>query len=107
MRGQRDSIQHEMSLLTAKSTIKFDQIQEVRTIANSRWDRIKALESANTRLISQIAAGMGDMELLRFFDENSEAVTKADEIEHADVVGGKASTTNPFTYFKQRARYNL
>lgn len=69
VRRERDTAQANLALEKNKSAIEFNQIKELRMLANSRQDRIKALESQVERFKISIAEGKGYKELLDYFGE--------------------------------------
>jgi len=90
MRQARDTALAHVSLEQSKVAQEFGQIQQLRLIANSRKDRIKALESEVERFKIAIAEGSGDNALLAYFGENVE--------EGEDEIG------NPYTELRERLR---
>lgn len=101
MRGARDQALGELGLIKEKNklTTTLKQIYEVRDLANSRKDRILALESANTRLKMTLAGG--DAELVKYFEENGLNYVRDGNTE----VKGKNAAGNPFVDWRNRLRY--
>lgn len=72
LRIARDKAMAEAQLAQSKLAIEFSQIKELRQLANSRKDRIAALESQVERFKIAIAEGNGIQVLLEFFGETRE-----------------------------------
>ncbi|KAJ1567827.1 hypothetical protein HK405_004632, partial [Cladochytrium tenue] len=72
VRANRDNLQHSLELRSSKDEAEIVQNEEIRMIANTRKDRITALESTIQRLKLKSAASMSESFLLEFFNENPE-----------------------------------
>ncbi|KAH8093847.1 BRE1-domain-containing protein [Cristinia sonorae] len=71
VREQRDQCQAELSERKAKDGVKFASMNEWRTLANLRGDRISALLSEVTRLKARLAADTGNEDLVAFLFQNA------------------------------------
>ncbi|KAJ3206515.1 E3 ubiquitin-protein ligase bre1, partial [Clydaea vesicula] len=69
LRTSRDEAVNQLQLEQSKLQVEFDQINELRILANSRKDRIKALESECRRMKLACAQECSDKELIQFFLE--------------------------------------
>ncbi|KAI0071770.1 BRE1-domain-containing protein [Panus rudis PR-1116 ss-1] len=66
LREQRDQINSELHERKAKEQVKLASLHEFKTLAESRSERIKVLESEVLRLKTRLAAEAGDEDLLTF-----------------------------------------
>ncbi|KAI0697245.1 BRE1-domain-containing protein [Cytidiella melzeri] len=66
IREQRDQYWSELSEYKQKSTVKLQSLQEYKTLAETRSERIKTLVLEVNRLRARLAAEAGDEELLKF-----------------------------------------
>ncbi|KII92834.1 hypothetical protein PLICRDRAFT_51174 [Plicaturopsis crispa FD-325 SS-3] len=67
LREQRDQQGAELNERKQKDSIKMASMQEWKILADSRGDRLVALESEVKRLKARIAANSGDKDILSFF----------------------------------------
>ncbi len=67
IRGNRDQLHQQLELRNSKDEVEFQQIQQIRLLANERKDRIEALESELRRCKMEMAANGGQPLLVEFF----------------------------------------
>jgi E3 ubiquitin-protein ligase BRE1 len=72
LRSTRDSLQRAIDLQTAKESTESHQLQEIKTLANTRTDRINALISEVARLKMKMAADAGQTALMAAYDDSIE-----------------------------------
>lgn len=60
LRGQRDDLSAELTERRQRENLKLAQMQEIRTLANAKQERISALSSEVRRLKLAFAASRGD-----------------------------------------------
>lgn len=70
IRGHRDQISQNLDLRNAKDEVEFQQIPQIRILANERKDRIKCLESEVLRIKMEAAANNGYGLLVGYIGEN-------------------------------------
>ncbi|EGN99683.1 hypothetical protein SERLA73DRAFT_167589 [Serpula lacrymans var. lacrymans S7.3] len=67
LRDQREQHAAEISERKHKDSVKMTSYQELKTLSESRLERIRVLESEVKRLKAQLAVGTGNEDLLAFF----------------------------------------
>ncbi|KAJ1923368.1 E3 ubiquitin-protein ligase bre1 [Tieghemiomyces parasiticus] len=72
LRAQRDQIQQRCDVISTKEEVDSHANQEVRTLANSRKERITAFTAEVRRLRLKIAADAGDKDATEFYQVNEE-----------------------------------
>ncbi|KAJ3000588.1 hypothetical protein HDV02_004883 [Globomyces sp. JEL0801] len=72
LRSARDLLQRTVEVQNAKEISDFKQLEEIKTVSESRKERIQSLESELTRLKMLIASNTGEHALMAFFDEKSD-----------------------------------
>ncbi|KXS20295.1 hypothetical protein M427DRAFT_52524 [Gonapodya prolifera JEL478] len=79
LRGERDNAQQTLALRAAKDNAEIIQNHEIRVLANSRKDRIVALEAEVQRLRMRAAANAGDSALFKLAEQTA---TDEEAIKH-------------------------
>ncbi|OAV96668.1 hypothetical protein, variant [Puccinia triticina 1-1 BBBD Race 1] len=78
IRATREEARSELHELKSRDVEKMKQVAQIRTLANSRQDRINALSSEVRRLKMRLAADVGDRNTVDFLATNEEVdVAKA------------------------------
>ncbi|KAH9455085.1 hypothetical protein Pst134EA_022561 [Puccinia striiformis f. sp. tritici] len=78
IRATREETRSELHELKTRDVEKMKQVAQIRTLANSRQDRINALSSEVRRLKMRLAADVGDRHTVDFLATNEEVdVAKA------------------------------
>jgi len=78
IRATREEARSELHELKSRDVEKMKQVAQIRTLANSRQDRINALSSEVRRLKMRLAADAGDRDTVDFLATNEEVdVAKA------------------------------
>jgi E3 ubiquitin-protein ligase BRE1 len=72
IRATREEARSELHELKSRDVEKMKQVAQIRTLANSRQDRINALSSEVRRLKMRLAADAGDRNAVDFLATNEE-----------------------------------
>ncbi|CAL1706865.1 unnamed protein product [Somion occarium] len=81
LRDQRDQQLSELNERKQKDNVKIASLNEFKSLAESRGDRIKVLESEVTRLKTRLAAESGDEDLMTFlFQHGAEEMSYVEDL---------------------------
>lgn len=72
LRQTREDVRAELLEVKARDDIKVQQIEEIRTLANSRMDMVEALQSEVRRCRMALAAARGDQEAVAAYAASGE-----------------------------------
>lgn len=101
IRSHRDSLQKTLDLVQAQATTQKSSLEEIKTLAEARKDRIESLVSELRRIKTEVASnGNTELALVRFFghqdgDPYAALLEKLQESSHQiTVLEARLSTDN-------------